>query len=243
MNTITDQEVQAYVDGELAPDDAARIEKAIASDVLVAARVEREKRLRAQVRGAYDPVLDEPVPSRLRGLLEGPSRGMQDDNVVALDARRAAPRASRWRGPALALAASVAALALMGWLRAPAGDMTMQGGRLVARGALSQALDTTLASAPDPRAAVSIGLSFRDADGHVCRSFSTRATGLAGLACREGDAWTLPVVSSVAAPAPSEVRQAASAMPPEVQAAVDARMRGDAFDAAQERAAQARGWR
>lgn len=237
---ISDEQLQAYVDGELAPEDAARIDAAVAADVLVAARVERARRLRAQVRGAYAAVLDEPVPSRLSGLLDAPA-AQAPSAVTSLDARRA--RTSRWRVPALAMAASVAALAVASWLRAPAGDIVQQHGTFVARGALAHALDTQLASTPDARAPIGIGLTFRDGAGRVCRSFETHATGLAGLACRDGDAWTLPVVASVGAPARGELRQAANAMPAEVQAAIEARLQGDAFDAAQERAAQAAGWR
>ena len=89
-----------------------------------------------------------------------------------------------------------------------------------------------------------VGLSFRDASGRVCRSFVHHGTpALAGLACRDGARWTLPVVSRPEATDEGEVRPAASAIPPEVQAALDARLQGEVFDAAQERAARDAGWR
>lgn len=244
---ITDQEIQAYVDGELAPEDAARVDAAIAADVMVAARVERERRLRAMLRGAYDPVLSEPAPDRLRMLLAdgetaspGGTRG-DDANVVELRPRgTAAP--SRWRAPLFALAASVAALAVSMWLR-PGAPMQMEDGQLVARGGFARDLDSVLASAPAADAATSIGLTFRDVDGRVCRSFANRDIATSGLACRVGDRWVLPVVSRTGAGERGEIRQASSAMPAEVQAAVDARLQGDVFDAAQERAARDAGWR
>ncbi|MFZ5657764.1 MAG: anti-sigma factor family protein [Pseudomonadota bacterium] len=241
---ITDHEIQAYVDGELAPDDVARIDAAIASDVMVAARVEREKRLRAKLRGAYDPVLSEPVPARLQALLaadaarDAPHRA---DNVVELQPRRPSAGA-RWRTPVIALAASVAALAVSLWLR-PAGPVRMQDGQLVAHGALARELDTALASAPAAGAATSVGLTFRDVDGRICRSFVQGEIALAGLACRENGRWVLPVVSRAEPGAEAGVRQASSAAPAEVQAAIDARLQGDVFDAAQERAARDAGWR
>jgi anti-sigma factor RsiW len=245
--TITDHEIQAYVDGELAPEDAARIEAAIVADVLVAARVEREKRLRAGLRDAYEPVLSEPVPDRLRMLLavgdagsHGEERG-DGANVVALRPRRAdAP--SRWRAPVIAMAASVAALAVSMWLR-PGEPVQMQDGHLVARGEFARELDSARASAPAADSAASIGLTFRDVDGRICRSFAHRELATAGLACRDGDRWLLPVVSRIEAGEGGEVRQASSTIPAEVQAAVDARLQGDVFDAAQERAARDAGWR
>lgn len=238
---ITDHEIQAYVDGELPPGDMARIDAAIASDVMVAARVEREKRLRAKLRGAYDPVLSEPVPARLQALLAADAAPDRADNVVELQPRWAFAR-SRWRTPVIALAASVAALAVSMWLR-PAGPVRMQDGQLVAHGTLARELDSALAGAPAPGAATSIGLTFRDVDGRICRSFVQGEIALAGLACREDGRWVLPVVSRAATGADGGLRQASSAAPAEVQAAIDARLQGDVFDAAQERAARDAGWR
>lgn len=244
---ITDHEIQAYVDGELAPEDAARIDAAVAADVMVAARVEREKRLRAKVRGAYEPVLSEPVPDRLRTLLAVDETAAHTgdrehaDNVVALRPRRTALPA-RWRTPVVAMAASLAALAVAMWLR-PGAPVQMQGGQLVARGELARDLDTALASAPSAGMSTAVGLTFRDVDGRICRSFANRKIASAGLACRDGERWVLPVVSRLEAGEGGEVRKASSAIPVEVQAAVDARLQGDVFDAAQERAAREAGWR
>ena len=243
---ITDHEIQAYVDGELAPEDAARIDAAVAADVLVASRVEREKRLRAKVRGAYDPVLDEAVPDRLSALLadtgKAPrdARSAGDDTIVEMRPRRGVP--ARWRGMVLALAASVAALAVSMWLR-PGAPVQMREGQLVAAGALERDLDHGLAAAPDGGSGTAIGLTFRDADGRVCRSFSNAGIATAGLACRDGAHWVLPVVSRIETEAEGPLRQAASAIPPEVQAGIDARLQGEVFDAAQERAARDAGWR
>lgn len=242
---ISDHDIQAYVDGELAPEHAARIEAAIAADVIVAARVERERRLRARVRGAYAPVLDEPVPERLRMLLAGDAKAGAPEastgNVVELRPRRAA-WPSRWRTPVIAIAASVAALAVSLWLR-PGAPVQMRGGVLVAQGELARELDVALASAPRSDAETTIGLTFRDADGRVCRSFTHAGIATAGLACRDGTRWVLPVVSRIEAGEGGALRQASSGLPAEVQAAVDARLQGDVFDAAQERAARDAGWR
>jgi anti-sigma-K factor RskA len=239
--TISDELVQAYVDGELAPDDAARVRAAIAADVLVAARVERARALKATLRDAFDPVLDEPVPPRLSALLARPG---EDDTRpgVAPRSMRAGERTARWRRPLVALAATVAALAIASWLRMPSADMAVSDGALLARGDLARRLDRGLASAPDAASDVSIGLTFRAVDGRICRSFVAASARLAGVACRERSGWALSVVSRIDPEAPGDLRQASSAVPAEVQAAIDARMQGDAFDAAQERRARDAGW-
>lgn len=243
---ITDHEIQAYVDGELAPEDAARLEAAIAADVMVAARVEREKRLRASLRGAYEPVLAEPVPDRLRTLLAGPAEGATaraDDRVVELRQRRP-ERARRWSVPAMALAASIAVVAIVagGGLRPPGrSDLRLDGGRLLAHGSLAEALEGALASEPVPGAPVRVGLTFRDARGRICRSFEHVPAAQAGLACRDGERWRIEVLATGADDG-GELRQA-SGLPPELQAAVDGRLSDGPFDAARERSARDAGWR
>lgn len=274
---ITDHELQAYVDGELAPEDAARVEAACAADPQLAARLAREQRLRERVRGGFDGVLDEPVPDRLASLLRtaaGQSAPASAD-VIPLARRDTAAQAERTpvqpgitasappapdaarrvvppsvrpraRGgwPTYALAASLAALAVSLWLRPAPGPVVVDDGALVARGALARGLDTALASAPSQSSDVAIGLSFRDTQGHVCRSFVLRGDdAMAGLACRIDDRWKMPVVSSIEAAGDGGLRQASSAVSPEVQAAIDARLEGDVFNAAQERAARDAGWR
>ena len=122
--------------------------------------------------------------------------------------------------------------------------MRTHDGRQFAAGALSNALDHALASEPDPHASIAIGLSFRSVDGQLCRTFVQHAKpAMAGLACHEAAGWSLPVLSTADKSGGGELRQAASSLPPEVQAAVDARIRGEAFDAQQERAARDSGWR
>ena len=146
--------------------------------------------------------------------------------------------------PSAALVASVAMLAIGLWWHSGNDLVRERGGQSFAAGELSAALDQALASEPRPGSAVVIGLSFRAADGHICRTFVHRpAPSMAGLACHGADGWSLPVFSTAVAPGVGELRQAASALPPEVQAAVDARLRGEVFDAQQERAARAAGWR
>lgn len=278
MSTIEQHELQAWIDGELAPPDAARVEAAIAADPELAARAASARRLRERLRAGFDPVLDEPVPARFAALLQdaartpraagGPSAGPAGphaaghavsgadqaaatserdtaaDNVVPLAPRRPSASRARWGTPIYAVAASLAVLAVSLWMRPGAEPVQMSDGALVAGAGLQRALDRALASEPAADAEVAIGLSFRDADGRICRSFVHRAQpGLAGLACREGERWSLPVLARPVEGADGELRQASSAMPPEVQAAIDLRLQDEVFDAEAERKAREGGWR
>ncbi|HEY9512720.1 MAG TPA: hypothetical protein VIQ48_09125 [Rhodanobacter sp.] len=251
MNPIDDDTLQAYVDGELDAAGVARVDAALAHDAVLARRVRQARVLREQVRAAFDPILDEPIPEHLSALLQPgapPVATVAIPRAVPADRRTSGPTrrrtTRRWFVPSAALAASVAMLAIGLWWHAGNDLVRVQGGQSFAAGDLSTALDQALASEPRPGSTVVIGLSFRAADGHVCRTFvhHPKPT-FAGLACHDADGWLLPVLSTAVEPAGGELRQAASALPPEVQAAVDARLRGAVFDAQQERAARDAGWR
>lgn len=247
MNHFDELTLQAYVDGALDAPGSARVDAALAHDDALAARVHQARTLRAQVRAVFDPVLDEPVPARLSALLQ-PQRKATPGSIDRVGGgrrfgagRRLASR--RWLVPAMALAASLAIAVTTLWWKPDHAPVSVRDGQRFASGALSDALDHALASEPDPRAAVMVGLTFRQADGQICRTFVHHPKpAMAGLACHGDAGWALPVLTATEEHG-GELRQAASGLPAGVQAAVDATLQGDAFDAAQERAARDAGWR
>lgn len=240
--------LMAYVDGELSPEDAARVETAIAADPRVAEAVSRQRALRRIVQQAYAPVLEEPVPDALARLVRDEVAPLADVLPLAARAKRTVS-AHRWGPPQwAAMAASLLlGVAISQWVLQPqVPPLQLDGsGRLLAGGELASGLGRQLASAPEAGTAVAIGLSFRDAAGRYCRSFAwDGAQPLSGLACRQEDQRWEVVIVTQAAPAPSgELRQAATALSPAVLAEVEARMAGDSLDGAQERQARDAGWR
>ena len=209
---------------------------------------------RRRMAAAYDAVLHEPVPDRLMALLAAPAPApAAAAPVIDLGAVRAHRRAmsswAAWGG----MAASLVLGTLIGTrlpglpgLPGPAGTagletaLAEQGGQWVATGAIAQALGQQLAG-DAPSGAVAVQLSFVDRGGQFCRTFSSAR--VAGLACR-GNAgrWAVQELASLPATTAGGMRQAASSLPPAVLAAVDARLQGEALNAAQERAARDAGW-
>jgi hypothetical protein len=239
---FSDETLMAYADGELDLVARAEIEAAMAHDPEVARAVERHRLMAAQVRDAYEGVLDEQVPERLAALVESPAAA----SVIELAARHGDRRipVGPLRMPAwVALAASVAVGLFVGMLlmRSPAAPYDIVDGALVARGALDEALDSRLASAPGD-SGVRIGISFKDRDGDYCRTFHLQhEMSAAGLACRSDGSWRLQVLA--AAPALAGEFQPAAAMPVPVLHAVDAAIVGEPLDPAAEAAARDAGWR
>jgi hypothetical protein len=236
-----DETLMAYADGELDAAQRAAIGEAAERDPELARRIELHRALRAEVSGAFATVLDEPVPERLVATARGRA---SPGNVLRFPQRTMRAPGAAWRGREWgAMAASLALGALISWkLFAPgeAAFMSAGGGALVARGELATALDQQLASTQRRENTVLIGLTFKARDGNFCRSFTLRATHTAGLACRVGADWQIPVTAAADVPA-GGLQQAAS-MPPAVLQVIETRMGAEALDAAGEENARRGGW-
>jgi anti-sigma factor RsiW len=236
-----DETLMAYADGELDDLLNAEISAAIERDPALARRVERHRALRARIGGAYSTVLDQPLPQRLLAAAGGSPRRAE---MLQFPARTAAAERRRWGTREWAsLAASLVLGMLLSWqFVGPSrrAMVTASNGALVASGALARALDSQLASTQRPEDPVQIGLTFRGQDGSYCRSFTLKRAATAGLACRASGEWRIPVTAA-AASAEGGVRQASSP-PPAVLSAIEARIAGDALDAAAEENARLDGW-
>lgn len=251
MSAISEEQLLAWLDGELDEAAAAEVARAVARDPALAERARRERALRDKLRMAFAPVLDETPPQRLLATLgmqqeKEPAAPAATDNVLPLRPRSATQRVREWRWPEYgALAASVVLGVMIGaqLLHAPAqGPVRMQDGTLVASSELEKVLDVKLAADARANDALAVGLSFRDGEGNYCRTFAAEgAQPLAGLACRSGEQWRV-VALGQAERQSGELRQASSALPAAVLAEVDARQQ-EMLDASAERKARDAGWR
>jgi anti-sigma factor RsiW len=243
----SDEELMAHADGELEPERRLALDAALAADAALRARVEALRAQRQRVAAAYHGTLDEPVPQRLRALLDAPPPAVVVD-LATMHARKTPWRSAdtrsnwmQWGG----MAASVLLGVLLGLLFAPRGDvdalLAERAGRLVAGDALSQALSAQLAGDERSAPAVAVPLSFVDKAGRYCRTFSSAHT--AGLACRNAGQWEVLIATPAQGDAAAPMRQAASSLPRAVLDAVDQRIEGNALNAAQERDARARDWK
>ena len=225
-----DEMIMAYVDGELDLVTAKRIEKAAAADAGLAGKIAAQHRLRARLSAHFDPVLDEPVPQRLQAPL----------NVVQLGPDKSAPsrfRVTQWA----AMAASLAIGLMVGpQIFAPdAGPVTVEGGMLVASADLDKALTTQLASSQANDAPVRIGLTFRNDDNAICRTFE--GADMSGIACRNNRAWQIR--QSFSGTTAHEFRQASAGEIARAATAMMADNSGQSIaDAEAEKAWQKAGW-
>jgi hypothetical protein len=227
----SDETLMAYADGELDPAERAAIEQAMRTDPAIAAAVERHRALRVDVAAAFAGILDEPVPARL----------LPPAPVVSLAAEREKrTERRRWSWPEWGALAATLVVGVLAGKMIPGGGPAIagNGNQVVARGELASALDRQVGGRTD--GAVRVGVSFAARDNQYCRSFVMGTS--AGLACREGGQWKIPVLAEADRQATGGYRQAGSALPPAVLDAIDARIADKPLDLAGEEAARARGW-
>jgi len=229
--------LMAYADGELDAETRRAIEAEMAVDPQLAQEIEQHRALRTEVGGAFAGVLDEPVPDRLL-------RAANKTGAKAEQSRR------QWSWPQWT---SIAASLLIGVLGGRAllhqpdrgSGLIVAGldGRVIAGGALAQALSEQLSS--QDGSGVDIGLSFRAKSGEYCRTFGARATNpIVGFACRDAEVWRIDMLSTAPrAESGGDYRMASTQLPAPIVQAIAERMRGEALDADEEALARQRRWR
>jgi len=230
VDEMTDEELfYAWLDGELQGEEAAQVVARVEADPALKAKADRHRTLAAGLRGAFDPVMNEAGPP--------PSFGSAE--IINFETKRAVRRGAfgvpQWAAMAATLAIGIVAGQFVG--DRPAAPVESHDGILVAAAGLDQALDAQLASA-DTGGPIHVGLTFRNHDGSICRSFSGGAG--SGLACREGDEWNIEGLFG--STTQGNYRMAAGE-DPRLSALIDERIAGEAFDAEAEKAALDRGWR
>ena len=251
--TFSEETLMAYADNELDSQTRSAVEAAMATDPDIARKVAQHKALRGKLQATFDKVLTEPPPQRLVDTVRGVPAIRREGNVIPL--RRKQPQRRGWPQWA-SLAATLVIGVVIGHalLRMPFGSeppVTSRNGRVLANGALSQALSDQLANTQAADAPVRIGVTFKSKAGTFCRTFTLHeSTALAGLACRDHDDWRVQMLAqsgpSEAASEPNSssagYRQASSPMPHSILQAVEDNIAGDPFDAHAEAAARDQHW-
>lgn len=234
---VEEKKFFAWLDGELPADEAARVEADVTADPELLRRAHEHRDMTARLRAAFGSVEAQPVPERIVAL-----RSAQQDNVVDLGARREKRRrssgaVSQWASIAAALVLGIA-LGTTVDRGSPAGPVQVRDGSLYAASAVDRALDTQLAS--ESSGNVRVGITFRDGQGAICRTFQTEAS--SGLACRDQGRWKLRGLFGAPEGQGSDYRMAADA-DPHLMDMVDQSIAGEPFDAAQEKVALRRHWK
>ena len=231
---IEDEEFFAWLDGELDGEAADRVGAIVAASPELSGRADEHRNFAAGLRTAFDPVIQEsPAPPRL-GAAQVIDFGAR---AVGRDSSRGWFGVPQWAAMAATLALGLVVGNMVGG--SSVAPVQNRDGMLVAAASLDHALDRQLASAGAPDG-VRVGLTFRDRQGAICRSFNDGAA--SGLACRANDDWRIRGLFQGSEGQAGDYRMAAGE-DPRLSALIGETIDGEPFDAAQERAALDKGWR
>ena len=240
MTRYDDETLMRRIDGEMPVAERDRIDAAAASDADLAARLAALRTTSAAARAAFPLQSDARDADLARLIMASGAAPTKSAGWKLWLAQAFAPRSAViWGG--LATTAFVAGLLIAPSLNGSTGFALTSDGA-VADSGLVRVLDTGLAADGADAQGRAVGLTFRNAEGNWCRTFTATQDQVAGLVCRQGDAWRLQALAPVGAPG-AEIRTASSDTPAVVLAAVDTTIAGDAADTAAERRARDDGWR
>lgn len=256
---ISDEQLSAYIDGELPPGEMARVRAALAADPALAARARQFERVDALLAEFSSGIDAEPLPEAVIALLGAPQAEAAEADGAATVIAMPARGAPRYRIAAgLALAASLVLAVAIGVQFGPRGGADARFERIARAGAipdaspLHQALesvpsDETYAAAGEPGIAITPVLSFVSGAREYCREFrvdgETRAA--RGVACRRADRWVTLKLAAAAAGgnAVGEYETATAGTDADFDRFVDSLIAETPLDAAAESALLRRGWR
>lgn len=258
MTQFTDDKLVAYADGELSPEEAAEVERALETDPRIREAVEMFRETADLSRRAYDDVLHEPIPDRLISAASG-------DGVRSAQAAARYDEPPRSRIAGLAMAASVAlAVGLGGGFGLfqllgqsggdPAGPLLV--GTVDESDALHLALESagtgTLIANGEGGNVMPL-TTFVDREGRYCREFQAVTSGADGLsasfgiACRQpAGPWRVeaigaPAVATAAVPDRFETADGATGDP--MQVLIEAMSDSGPISLDEEAALLTNGWR
>jgi hypothetical protein len=240
MTRYDDETLMRRIDGEMPVAERDRIDAAAASDADLAARLAALRTTGAAARAAFPIQSDARDADLARLIMASGSAPTKSAGWKLWLGQVFAPRSAFiWGG--LATAAFVAGLLIAPSLNGSTGFALTSDGA-VADAGLVRVLDTGLAADGADDQGRAVGLTFRNAEGRWCRTFTATQDSVAGLVCRQGEDWRLQALAPAGSPG-GEIRTASSDTPAVVLAAVDTTIAGDAVDTAAERRARDDGWR
>lgn len=220
--------LSAYLDGELADDEADRITERLAREPALMRRLEAMKSADDATRQAFARLDEQPMPAAVLDML-GASKAEHSATVVPFPQRIV----RNFTQLPVALAASVALVA--GFLvsnvlrEAPTDPYGITAAGVVAAGSdLHELLEHGISAEPQQFADGATGqlvLTFEDKTGNYCRHLVVDGGehGLQGVACRRAGGWQVEALSfGGGMDAGGPFRQASGTTPPAVNSAIDA---------------------
>ena len=250
MTATDDERLSGFVDGELGPADQAALERELATNPELAARLAHMRDQDQTLREAFSAHLSHPAPDRFVKLvhantLQGPRHDVIDLGAVRASRSAATPPArGRWWSVGGAVAATLIFGVFVG-RHYPAGGV----GSLTTSAEFNHTLEATPSA---QTVAFSSGdrltptMTFAGRDGGFCRQFVLAGAkqAAAGVACRQDGRWLIKALAPQSPPAAAPGGYSLAAGPENdgLDLALAKLKHGDALSEAAEAAVMHSGW-
>lgn len=245
MTQYSDEQLNAFIDGELSAEDHAELAEALVEDETLANRLEQLQGADLSFRHSLSAIDQKPLPDRIEQLLQSADQAPVDETPIAANDN------SPWRAVAASIALVVAFAA--GGLLNPFGQVVKPNGSTLAGlsaqpeiGAFLETGESGATSALDDGRRIELRLSFVSNSALPCREFRLGDAGAAtqAVACRSPDGSWETVLAAQADPFAEQTDgyRTASASDDAFGSAVGSLMQSDSLAADEETALISRGW-
>ncbi len=253
--TYSDEQLSAYLDGELSEDLGMQLALDMKTDSALANRLAGLAAASEAVKQAYKPLIEDDIPAHILSLLDE-SQSDEVSNVVAFakkDSPKPAANFSRWATPiaasfALVFGTMVGRMSLANNQTSEGALYAQMSGVIETENPLFDVLEQTPSS---QRVSISKGevsvlpiLSFKSVDGQLCREFHAQSSesALRGLACKQRAGWEILMLNKTDVMKESGYRTASGAGDGFMDALIDDIIVGDALDSDAEANAITKNW-
>jgi hypothetical protein len=244
--TWTDEQLSAFLDGELPPQDMDALSHEIETNAQLAARMERIGSANAAYVDAISQIDRAPVSAAVKAAIETPPTA----KVIAFRPRGIAAFLVEHRAIAASLLCAVAVGGIMSTTsKGSASDPFAPGpdGMIMASSPLHQLLETAATGQASTigNSTAAPRLTFAADDGSFCRQFDvvTPDGASAAIACREATGWRTQVVAYGLPKPDGEFQTASASRSPALESFLDERLSGAPMNAEEEGKLLQGGWK
>lgn len=242
----TDEQLSAFLDGELAAADMDALSLALEADAGLVVRMERLGSANTAYVGAIDAIDTAPMKASLKTAMETPPTA----KVIAFRTRAIGAFVMEHRAIAASLLCAAGVFGLMSTMAGPsATDPLAPGanGTIMANSPVYWMLETAstgevIAVSDSVRATPR--LTFASEEGRFCRQVDlvTDLTATAAIACREEAGWRAQIVAYGLAKPTGDFQTASATRSPALEAFLDQSMLGPPMNAEEEARLLREGW-
>ncbi len=197
----TDEQLSAYIDGELDAKLARLLKKDLARNKKLNERLANLKTANKAAQDLLSPIIDEDIPKHITDMLKPANNNTKNkDNVISLSGKTKNIFNSKWSVPIAAMLAMTFGILFGREIGVKEQEnetiMAYLGGEITPKNPLFNILEKSVSARPvalNEGFVIEPVLSFKSAEGYYCREFyaHNQVSAKRGLACKQNNGWNI----------------------------------------------------